>query len=265
MTALALLLAVPIVLWIGQTILLRGYGRPIRWRIDSGDVPRAVRTGGRILTQLSLIGVIVVYPLLLGESVLAYYRTMLPATRVVLQGVQGAAASALCLCVLYGIWIATGCVQLDVHQTRKRWMRRLALLLPTALLGAFVEELLFRGVLMADLLRNGSIPPMLVLAIAATVFAAAHYVRSVKRRWTFGGHLMLGVLLCAAFLQTGTLWLSIGLHAGGNAIILGTRPFVRYKGPAWMTGASVFPYAGAVGILGLGLLTAFVFTHYGPR
>lgn len=265
MRALLLLSLVPVVMWVGQTVLLRRHRLPIRWRIDARDAPRDVRALGRVIVQASLIGVIVLYPRMLGQSVVAYYQSLLPASRSALQMAHGAAASCLFLCVLFGVWIATDRVQIEVHQPRRRWLRRLALLGPTALFGACIEELLFRGVVLADLLESLPSRHGLAVTIAVFVFAGAHYVRSVKRRWTFAGHLMLGVLHCVAFMQTGTLWLTIGLHAGGNLMIMGTRAFVRYRGPAWLTGASVFPYAGAVGILGLGILTGFVWTHYGTQ
>lgn len=263
MTALLLLLIAPLLMWTVQTALLSHYGLPIRWRIDAGQAPRALRTVGRIVTQVSLLGIILCYPALRGEPIFAYYAALLPWSRTALQGVQGAAMSILFLCALYTAWIATDRLRVSVHQSRRRWMRRLVLLLPTACFGAFVEELLFRGVVMSDLLLAPWMPRSLAVGLSVLVFAGAHYVRSVKRRWTIFGHLMLGLLLCLAYLETETLWLPLGLHAGGIAMIMGTRPFVRYRGPAWITGASIFPFAGAVGIAGLGILTAFVTSTYG--
>jgi len=249
-------------MWTVQTAQLGYYGLPIRWRIDAGDAPRPVRTVGRIVTQVSLLGIILCYPALRGEPTLGYYATLLPWSPVALQGVQGAAMSILFLCALYSAWIAADCLRVSVHQSRRRWMRRLALLLPTACFGALVEELLFRGVVMRDLLDTPWMPQGLAVGLSVLVFAGAHYVRSVKRRWTIFGHLMLGLLLCMAYLETETLWLPLGLHAGGIAMIMGTRPFVRYRGPAWITGASIFPFAGVAGIVGLGFLTAFVASAY---
>lgn len=263
MTALLLLAAVPIVMWGVQTVQLRATGMPIRWRIDADGAPKSVRTGGRIVTQVSLLGVILLYPLIRGEGILAYYRSLLPGGRIVLQFAHGAAAATLFLCVLFGVWLATRRLEIDIHHSRMKWMRRMILLLPTALFGAFVEELLFRGVVLADLLRTNLISTPVAIVIGAFIFAGAHYVRAVKRRWTFPGHVMLGVLLCIAFVRTGTLWLSTGLHAGGIFMIMGIRPFVRYRGPAWITGASIFPFAGVVGIAGLALLTGFVHRYYG--
>ncbi|MCG8408074.1 MAG: CPBP family intramembrane metalloprotease [Phycisphaerales bacterium] len=263
MIALLLISLIPILMWTVQTIQLRHYGLPIRWRIDAGDAPRPVRNVGRAVTQVALVSVILCYPILRGQSIQHYYASLLPPTRSVLLCVHGAAASMLFLCVLYLVWIMTDRLRVSVHQSRRRWVRRLILLLPTAVFGAFVEELLFRGVVMADFLHTDWVSPEAAVAVATLVFAGAHYVRSVKRRWTIFGHLMLGWLLCVAFLQTKTLWLAIGLHAGGIMMIMGTRPFFRYRGPAWVTGASIFPFAGVVGIAGLGILTAFIANYYG--
>ena len=99
--------------------------------------------------------------------------------------------------------------------------------------------------------------------IGTVIFAAAHYVRSVKRYWTFPGHVALGALLCAAFYWTGNVWLSFGVHAGGVLVLMAVRPVVRYTGPAWLVGASIFPYAGAVGIAALVLLTVNMWLVYG--
>ncbi len=44
---------------------------------------------------------------------------------------------------------------------------------------------------------------------------------------------------------------------------MAVRPVVRYTGPAWLVGASIFPYAGAVGIAALVLLTVNMWLVYG--
>ncbi len=263
MIAIGLLLLVPFVMWCGQSLLLRLHGLPIRYRLDSGDAPRAVRTWGRVITQGSILALIIAYPpLVQGQSPVAFYGAMLPIDGSFYLFAHGAAAATTCLCVLFAIWIATDRMRVDVHQSRRRWMRRLLLLPATAVFGALAEELLFRGVLFSDLLKTFS--PSVTVVIGTLIFASAHYVRAVKRWWTIGGHLALGVLLGVAFLVTDrSLWLPVGLHAGGIMMIMGARPFVRYRGPAWLTGASIFPYAGVFGIVGLGVLTAFVARYYG--
>lgn len=262
MIALLLLALVPVVMWIGQSALLALHGLPIRRRLDAKGAPHAVRTGGRVITQACLVALIVGYPLLRGHSPVAYYAQLLPAHRAVLHASHGFAAAVAFLAVLFAACIASDAMVVELHESRRRLRRHLLLLLPIAIPGAVVEEMLFRGVVMADLLHTWPGRPMLAIAGSTLIFAAAHYVRRVKRRWTIAGHLMLGLMFSVAFYQTGNLWLAIGLHAGGNFMILGTRPLITNRGPAWLTGASIFPYAGAAGVVGLGVLTVFVVTHY---
>ncbi len=264
MTGLFLVAAVPVVLWIVQSVMLRRCGLPIRWRIDASNAPGQVRTVSRAATQLCLLAVVAIYPLAVGRPIVEYYREMLPVSAW-RQLAEGVAAAVLFLCVLFIAWIATDALRPGVYRSRRRWRRRLMLLLPTSLFGAFVEEAIFRGVVLADLLESNLLPTVAAVGVGSLVFAAAHYVRQVKRYWTFPGHVMLGVLLCTAYVKTGTLWLPVGLHAGGIFVIMGTRPFVQYRGPAWLTGASVFPYAGVPGLVGLTILTIFTAAHYGAR
>lgn len=262
MIALGLLCAVPVIMWLVQSAQLRAAGLPVRWRIIPRGAPAHVKTAGRVVTQACLLGTILVYPLCIDRPIGSYYASLLPG-RAAPQFLQGAACSLLLLALLFLAWLLTDQLRVDIHHSRRKWIRRLALLLPTALFGAFVEEFLFRGVVLADLLRSPLPGRGPAICIGAAVFAIAHYVRSVKRRWTFPGHVALGLLLCYTFAETGNLWLAAGIHAGGIFAIMGARPFVRYRGPAWLTGASIFPFAGVPGVVGLCLLAMFVARRYG--
>ncbi len=262
MIALLMLMAIPVVLWSVQSVCLAAARQPLRWRIDSRGGTKHLRLAARMTTQVGLLAVIVLYPVVRGEAIIAYYGRLLPPAPAAEHFGIGVALAALFLSVLLVIWLASQRLVVEVHHARKKWIRRLVLLVPTALFGAFVEEMIFRGVLMADLLQSNW-SPVAAVAASALVFAIAHYVRAVKRRWTFPGHIALGLLLGVAFLDTGSLWLAAGLHAGGILVIMGVRPFVRYAGPAWLTGASIFPFAGAVGIAALVTLTAIVHHQFG--
>ncbi|HPF40972.1 MAG TPA: CPBP family intramembrane metalloprotease [Phycisphaerae bacterium] len=262
MIALSLLIAIPCLMWLAQTVMLRRHGLPVRWRLSSRDAPRSVRTVGRVVTQLGLLAVVLLYPALIGESIWTHYAGLFPADGTARGAIDGALLAILILSGLLLIWLACDRIEIDVRHERRRWMRRLLLLIPSAAFGAFVEECVFRGVLQFDLLRTGASPAQSIL-IAGGLFAAAHYVRSVKRKWTIPGHLALGIVLSAAFVATHNLWLATGIHAGGIFVILGARPFIRYRGPAWLTGESIFPFAGVPGVMGLALLTVIVIWRYG--
>lgn len=261
MTALVLLACVPLLMWIVQTIALRAAGLPVRWRIDSRNAPPSIRNAGRVTTQVSLVAVILLVPWTRNSPLIDHYAALVPWDNTVRHFAQGAAAATLCLSVLFLAWITSGRVRVELHQSRRKWTKRLVMLIPTALFGAFVEEFIFRGIVMAELRRN-ALNPIAVLLFSAFIFAAAHYVRAVKRRWTFPGHVALGVVLCMAFAATGSLWLAAGIHAGGIFMIMGTRPFLRYDGPAWLTGASIFPFAGVAGLGGLAVLASWVSRYY---
>jgi len=261
MLGLLLLTLVPTAMWLTQTTLLMRAGLPVRASINAADLPRRYKGYNRTVTYAALVSVVLVYPLLRGESPLSYYAGFFPAGQRSLEVLQGYAAATLYLALLYAVWLLSGNVFFRVRHSPVRLVQRLAGVPSTALLVALLEELLFRAMLLADLLEW--FEPYVAVLLGATVFAGAHYVRSVKRYWTIGGHLGLGLLLCVAFLYTRALWLPIGLHAAGIVLLLGTRPFIRYEGPAWLTGASIFPYAGIAGMTGLLLLTINVYLVYG--
>jgi hypothetical protein len=42
---------------------------------------------------------------------------------------------------------------------------------------------------------------------------------------------------------------------------MAARPMVRYVGPGWLVGASIFPYAGVPGVAALLLLSWLIVQH----
>jgi len=225
----------------------------MRLRIDHGDLPRRLQRLNRTTTNLAFAAVLLLYPLLRGRSPLGYYAGFFPLDWRLGGLPHGIAAALIYLGLLYAVWLFTDNVYLRPLRDARRLGVKLAAVPLSAVVGAGVEELLFRAMLLAGLLE--SFHPVMAVSIGTVVFAGAHYIRRIKRYWTFPGHLALGLLLCASFACTGALWLPLGLHGGGILIIMGLRPLVRYVGPPWLVGASIYPYAGAVGVIGLTILT----------
>lgn len=261
MIAIVLLLAVPVAMWIAQSIALRACGRPIRAQLGGNDLPLPVEQTLRAATHTGMACVVLVYPLLRGMTPLAYYAPFFRLDSAGRELAWGAAAATLYLSLLHVAWAATDQARFEVRHRASRIVRKLLLAPVAGLLIAAVEELLFRAVLLADLLE--SLPVGAAIAVGTIAFASAHYVRRVKRYWTIVGHLALGLLLCTAFVATHTLWLPLGLHAAGVTLLSGMRPLVRYTGPPWLVGASIFPYAGVVGVAALILLTLQVWLRFG--
>lgn len=259
MLALVMLAGAVAVLWGIQSWRLRRAGLPLAWRLGAGAA--ADYGPDRVLVNGVLLAVLAVYPLLRGSAPWVYYARFLPRDTALTHTALGLSLSVLYLTLLYVAWLATGNVTFEVRHRPGRIVTKLAAVPLTAALVATVEELLFRATLLAELLTQ--LPAALAIGVGALVFAGAHYVRAVKRSWTFPGHVALGILLCTAYWCTGSLWLVTGLHAGGVLVLMGARPFVRYHGPAWLVGASIFPYAGAVGVAALLLLTLNVVLLFG--
>lgn len=262
MLALMLLVLVFVAMWSTQALSLRSVGKPIRLRIDHAGLPRKLQRVNRAVTNAAFAAVLVAYPLLRGESPLQYYAGFFPLDSRIAGLPHGVAAALIYLGLLYACWLFTDNAYLRSLSDVRRLGVKLAGVPLSAVIGAGIEELLFRAMLLAGLLESftsafgARFGTVLAVAVGTLVFAGAHYVRRVKRYWTFPGHLALGMLLCVSFACTGpALWLPLGLHAGGILIIMALRPLVRSVGPPWLVGASIYPYAGAVGVAGLTLLT----------
>ncbi|GIO56753.1 CPBP family intramembrane glutamic endopeptidase [Paenibacillus cineris] len=87
----------------------------------------------------------------------------------------------------------------------------------SALGGAIVEELIFRGLMLQAIDQLGGKP--LALAVTSLFFGVAHLGNPGATLWSgFAIALEAGVLLGSAFLWRRNLWFAIGLHFAWNAI-----------------------------------------------
>lgn len=83
--------------------------------------------------------------------------------------------------------------------------------LASASASAFVQELLFRGVLLRIAsARLGAWP---AIALSLLLFGAAHLAGPGASALSTAGAMAAGLLFAGAFMCTGRLWLAIGLHA----------------------------------------------------
>lgn len=129
------------------------------------------------------------------------------------------------------------------------------------LLGAALEELLFRGVLFRLIAEWAGM--WVALAVSAVFFGAAHAFNP-GASWVSSLAIALeaGVLLGAAFVVTGNLWFPIGLHFAWNFCegpIYGTAVSghvfytslftAQLGGPSWLTGGTFGPEAGIPAIV----------------
>lgn len=157
--------------------------------------------------------------------------------RPLLQGVALGAGLVLWLTVgylLFDVW------EIAVTPDRWRLWRTVIGFLPAALLVGVLEELIFRGYLLRQLMACST-----PFAVAAT--SAAYALVHLKPGWAWPesameltGLFVLGAVLAVAVLRTGHLYLAIGLHASlaywarVNKLVLEFPP----DSPQWLVGSS---------------------------
>ena len=146
------------------------------------------------------------------------------------------------------------------------------------------EEVLFRGVLLRRVGRDAG--KAAAVALTTLVYAAVHVIRTggprgtvdawsgVERTVTLIAPLangavlpelvglgLLGLLLAAARLRSGSLWVPIGIHAAWVAVFrIGRLFFAIRPTPAWLVGGGWPPLVGgAAGWVGVGVAAFLVF------
>ncbi len=149
----------------------------------------------------------------------------------------------------------------------ERWT---VLVVPIAelVLVALVEELIFRGIVFAILER--SLGSWIALGVTATLFALSHLPNEGVTVLAVAVTAMAGVMLGAAYMATGRLWLAIGIHFGWN-YMLGTVFSVAVSGhagkglvqaaligPDWVTGGGYGLEASFEGLVAISIASAFL-------
>ncbi len=168
----------------------------------------------------------------------------------------GLLAGAILFSVVIGVLILTHCYSAS-FQSWNALVPGLAFFL----LGALVEELLFRGVLFR--LVEKLTGTWIALALSAVLFGAIHIANPHAALFSsLAIALEAGVLLGLAYVLTRSLWFAIGIHWGWNFFegpIFGTQVsggqftatvfHAKMNGPSWLTGGSFGPEAGVAALV----------------
>jgi membrane protease YdiL (CAAX protease family) len=138
-------------------------------------------------------------------------------------------------------------------------------------LGAFGEELLFRGYLFQTLTEGAG--KIISVAAFAIFFGVAHSSNPHVTFFSMANIALAGVFLSAAYLKTRSLWFPIALHFTWNFLMnhiysfpVSGIQFSQYQlgvliqsGPEWLTGGTFGPEGGALATLMLIGGTAFIY------
>ena len=154
---------------------------------------------------------------------------------------------------------AAGWLQLGTGLPRKRFVSKFLRRPLTAVALPVMEESVFRGVVLEQLLEV--IPATPVGRVAAVLiggagFSSVHFLRARhpgaavwRPAW---GLFLVGCVLGAIYVRFGgTLWMPVAVHAGAILVCEWSRLLFTYKAPPWLIGYAEFPQSGVVGGTGL--------------
>jgi hypothetical protein len=250
-------------LWIAQSFALLAAGEPLAWPLRFETRKPLVRWTTRVMVHTTWIMIVVLTPFLLGSSPIEWVHQEFP-TPIPWRDIGVAFAITLSITwALYAVYFAAGWARLEPQHDRAtrhaKLFRRFFGPWPLAAL----EEAVFRGVLLEQLLR--SFPPShsytaLAVILTSAVFSSVHFFRrhhGGRRIWRPAyGLFIVGCLFGLAYVIGGrTLWLPIAVHGAAVFAIEVMRLYVAFRGPPWLVGYSEFPQSGLLGglfVLGIG-------------
>ena len=254
-------------LWMVQSVALAVAGEPLAWPLRFETRKPLVKWTSRVMIHTTWIIILVGTPIALGLSPLEWLYREFP-TPVPWRGIAVAVSIMLLpIWIMYAIWIAAGWVRIEPPHDRatrhRKLLRRFIGPWPLAAL----EEAVFRGVLLEQLLRSfpqSDAYTVLAIVVSSAVFSSTHFIKrphSGRRIWQPAyGLFIISCLFGLAYVIGGrSLWLPIAMHGAAVLAIEVMRLYVVYRGPPWLLGYAEFPQSGLLGsLLVLGTAIALV-------
>jgi hypothetical protein len=257
-------------LWLVQSVTLMAAGEPLAWPLRFETQKPAVKWTSRIMIHTVWIMMIVVTPILLGSSPIEWLHQEFPTPIPWRSIAAGLSITLFATWAMYAVSIAAGWVRFapryDRTKRRAKLFRRFIGPWPLATL----EEAVFRGVVLEQLLR--ALPPSTESTVSAVfltsiLFSSVHFFRrhhDDRRMWQAAyGLFLVGCLFGLAYIVGGrSLWLPIAVHGAAVFAIETMRLYVVFQGPPWLIGYGPFPQSGLIGsVFVLGIAIGLVLVH----
>jgi membrane protease YdiL (CAAX protease family) len=185
------------------------------------------------------------------------------------RAIRGFVVAMLAIAILFGLALEFGGGGVGDHEAAAALIPKYFL---SAIVIAFIEEAFFRAFLLGGM--KGDFGNRVALVASSAIYAVAHLVRSPARFYVTGyepaaglvtlahsidqftnpavaiptliGLFLLGIVLGEAYILTGSVYLSIGLHCG---FVLGAKMWPkiilnRAAIPWWIAGGGAIPLIG---------------------
>lgn len=255
---LLILLAIAVsalcLLWAVQSIVLLLVREPLALPLQFATRKPLVRWTGRVMIQVCWLIILVGTPLALRINLpdaLHQAFPMPPPWRDI------AVAFAIMFFppwIVYALLIKAGWVQIepqhDQATRRAKFFRRFLTPLPLATL----EEAVFRGVLLEQILRSfpqSHTYTALAIVLSSAAFSSVHFIKRHpgKPIWQPAyGLFIIGCLFGFAYVVGGqSLWLPIVMHATAIFVMEMIKLYVVHRAPLWLLGYTEWPQSGLVG------------------
>jgi membrane protease YdiL (CAAX protease family) len=238
-----------------------------------GTLGALVSRGGSALLQgiLWALAFRLVFRRRLREGSLAAHRGWLANLLI------GMGVAALAMLVVFAVEVGAGWLTVEGWTwgavSPGAWLVALWTALLTGTVAAVLEEIAFRGFLLEGLARAWG--KWIGLVASALIFALPHLLVSTAGEvpWLlFVPALMLpGLMLGWAYLQSGSLWLPIGVHFAWNVVqanllnLPGSATdsglfglLTQLRGPGWLVGTAYGIEVGLVGVLAVAIVVTGV-------
>ena len=167
-------------------------------------------------------------------------------------------------CVAFALYLTMGWVRIEPKFDNKTRRGKLFRRFLTPLPLAAMEEGVFRGIFLEQLLQampQSHVGSGLAIVLSSALFSSTHFIKRpapnipvFQQAW---GFFIGGCLFGLAYIVGGrSLWLPMVMHATAIFVIEMTRLYMAFDAPRWLVGYSESPHSGLLGSIttaGIGL------------
>ncbi len=242
-------------LWVVQSVMLKFAGEPLAWPLRFTTRRPLVRWTGRVMIHASWLIILVGTPFALGMHPLdALYRAF-PTPPPWRDMAIAFSIMFFPSCLMYALVIKTGWVRLAPRYDRTTRRAKLLRRLLGPWLVATLEEAVFRGILLEQLLVSfpqSQIYTVLAIILSSAIFSSVHFIKPLdpgKSVWLSAyGLFIIGCLFGLAYVVGGrSLWLPIVMHAAIVLVVEVMKLYTVFLAPPWLLGYPDWPQSGLVG------------------
>lgn len=244
------------ILWAVQSVALTLIGEPLAWPLRFTTSRPLIRWTVRVMVHVSWLIILVGTPLALGVHPRAALHQAFPMPPPWRDITVAILIMFLPPWVLYALFIKAGWMRIEPQYSQAIRRGKLFRRFLAPLFIATLEEAVFRGILLEQLLR--SFPQthtymVIAIIVSSVIFSMVHFIKRHpgKRIWQPAyGLFIVGCLFGLSYVISGrSLWLPIVVHATAIFVTEVMKLYAVQVGPRWLLGYPEYPQSGLIGSL----------------